>query len=386
MSSLDLLSKVTWVTWFSTVSASESLPVIDNTFVIVKEALSASDKVEENKDKLDLAPGVDFVSKNHHSYIWAVASIFDRTPSEYAFEWGRRISFNWESDFAAPQVSPENIKELLSRMPRSLIELSKLKNVNYHLFNGWAHLLPVPIFNEDWSFSWWADAISLWDFPRKKWKTYTVYGWVKWDNWWEFTPSPKESLEDDHPSRVLVWVSNWTTIFPTPIPSTVSQDREAIYLYQIHVLLHEFFHTIDYPRKKPQDRENILLEADWEQFTFQEWWEAFEELVLSWLEPECISSYADTYIDVLIKENKERELKEPDYTWFTRALAEQICETFVAYQLNIISNNSWWTDFRSHSFWNTKQLSEFIKWESPAANLKWILMDKLCRARVLKKD
>lgn len=375
----ELLSRLVWVK--PEVSSTTSLPIADSTFGHVSETLSIEDETERNKDKLDLAPNINFVSRNEHSYIVAIKEIFARIPSEQAFEWGKKLSFNWEKDSVQPQVSSENSKELLSRMPQSLIELSKLRDINYHLFGGWAHLLPVPIFNEDWSFSWRADAISAWDFPRKRWWSYIVYGWVNWGNWWEFKAETKESIEDDHPSRVLVWVSNWTTIFPTPIPLTVSSNKEAVYLYQIHVLLHEFFHTIDYPRRDPEIRSKILLEVDWGQFTFQDWWEAFEELILSWVEPECISSYADTYFDKL-----NEWYRKADHGKFTSALAEQICETFVAYQLNIISNNSWWTDFKWHSFWNAEQLSKYIRWESPAANLKWILMDKLCRAKVLKKD
>ena len=42
-------------------------------------------------------------------------------------------------------------------------------------------------------------------------------------------------------------------------------------------------------------------------------------------------------------------------------VAEQICETFVAYQLGIISNNKGWTNFRTESFGNVVQLKKFLK-------------------------
>lgn len=34
---------------------------------------------------------------------------------------------------------------------------------------------------------------------------------------------------------------------------------------------------------------------------------------------------------------------------------------------------------------NAGQLEKYLKGDAPAANLKWILMDKLCRAEVISK-
>lgn len=161
----------------------------------------------------------------------------------------------------------------------------------------------------------------------------------------------------------------------------MSKDKKAVYLYQIHVLLHEFFHTVDYPRRDPEERSKILLQVDGKQFTFQDWWLAFEELILSGIEPQCVSSYANTYFEDL-----NQKTKKSDYNKFTHALAEQICETFVAYQLWIISNDEGWTNFKIENFGNIVQLEKQLKDESKSANLKWILMDKLCRAMVIKQE
>jgi hypothetical protein len=178
----------------------------------------------------------------------------------------------------------------------------------------------------------------------------------------------------------LVGVSTGEKIYPTPIPISVSEDKRAVYLYQIHVFLHEFFHTIELLRRKPEEKSKILLEVDGQNFTFNDWWLAFEELILSGIEPQCVSSYANTYFDDL-----NQESKSADYDKFTIALAEQICETFVAYQFGIISNNEGWKNFKSESFGNIQQLKKFVKKESESANLKWVLMDKLCRSNIIPK-
>lgn len=187
--------------------------------------------------------------------------------------------------------------------------------------------------------------------------------------------------EQDHPSRILVGASSGDVIYPTPIPASVSENERAVFLYQVHVFLHEFFHTIDYPRRDPSVRGKVVLEVDGDQFTFQDWWEAFEQLLLSGAEPNPVSSYANVYSDSLNQETKSNDPRK-----FAQAVAEQICETFVAYQLGIISNDEGWTDFKAESFGNQKQYGKQILKTAPAANLKWVLMDKLCRARVIAQE
>ena len=310
-------------------------------------ALSPEEQIEKNKDKLDLKPNIDFVSRHIDLYEKAVDSILKREPNPSSVEWTNKIDFVGEKDIVEPQVSPEDCRQLLSRMPELLTQLSKLQTISY------LKVIPVPGYDDQGNFDdQKVQPVPAKDFPRP----------------------------NDHPTRILVGISDGKTIYPSPIPKTVSNDERATYLYQVHVLLHEFFHTIDYPRRDPKERSKILLEMDGSCFPYQDWWNAFEKLVLKGIEPVCVSSYANTYIDHLTSETKAK-----DFEKFTVALAEQICETFVAYQLNIISNDDGWTDFRNESFGNQKQQETFKKGKAPSANLKWVLMDKLCRARVIQQ-
>ena len=300
-----------------------------------------------------MKPNIDFVSAHHDKFEAGVKDLLDKPASAEAEKWTKGIKFTGTEDIVDPQIHPEQGRELLARMPESLRKMSLLKEVAYHTF-GEKRVIPVPGYDEEGNFDKkQVQLVSIDEFPRK----------------------------EDHQSRILVGVSTGTTIYPTPIPKTVSEDERAVYLYQLHVFLHEFFHTIDYKRRDPVEREKIVLEVDGQQFTYQYWWKAFEELILSAIEPMCVSSYANTYFDDL-----NQKTADEDYDKFTYALAEQICETFVAYMLNIISNDEGWTDFKGQSFGNIRQLKKFIKEESSAANLKWILMDKLCRAKVVKMD
>jgi hypothetical protein len=308
-------------------------------------ALSKEEQIEANKDKLDLKPNVDFVSKNVALYELGIKKILQASLAKEREERIDDIEFINLDKISYPQVSPEECQAILLWMPKVLLDLSRLKTVNYYY---WSHV-PVPEYDENG------------DFVACKWVVHVdEFPW------------------NEHPTRVLVGNSDGFNINPSAIPKTVSEDEVACYLYQVHVFLHEFFHTIEYNRTV-DEKSQIILETDWVQFSFQDWWQEFEDLILSWNEPKCVSSYANTYFNKI-----NIELKDKDNWAFTYALAENICETFVAYHLNIISNDDWWTDFKSESFWNVGQLSKFIKWEAESANQKWILMDKLCRASLVK--
>ena len=351
-----------------------------NTLEYQDQALNV-EQVERNKDKLDLKPNLDFVSRHQERFEEGLDAILKRAPTQEAREWVKRIEFSGTEDIVEPQVSPEDVREILSRMPEALIELSDLETVNYHLFGLGKHLLPIPGYDAQGNLDQSSvAAVEVKNFPRKKSKQCMTYRWRKdSSNKWKFTGENEVTEEDDHPSRLLVGVSNGKIIYPTPIPKSVSKDERAIFIYQIHLLLHEFFHTIDYLRRDPKIRANIVLGVDGQRFTFQDWWKDFEELILSKEEPACVSSYANTYANDLNRETAEKE-----YQKFTNALAEQVCESFVAYELGIISNDDRWTDFKSESFGNTAQKTKFQQNQATSANLKWFLMDKLCRAKVVK--
>lgn len=309
--------------------------------------------VERNKDKLDLRPNVSFVSTHIGRYEEGLASIFRRVPSDKAKQWAEGLKINESAgEIINPQLNPGLARAILSRMPQALIDASTLETIDYTVFGQGSDRIPVPGFDEQGKLDQKKiQLVPLQEFPRA----------------------------GDHPGRVLVGISNGVTIYPTAIPESVSHHPRAIFLYQAHVMLHEFFHTVEMLRRAPEHRRELKFEVDSKEFTFEEWWDAFDALMLSGEEPDAVSRYAGTYTDTLTQ-----QVKDEDPVKYTKGLAEQICETFVAYQLGIISNDKGWTDFRSESFGNVKMEQKFVEGTSKAANKKWLLMDKLCRSSLLQ--
>jgi hypothetical protein len=305
-------------------------------------------EIEAKKDKFDLKPCIDFVSQHKSIYEKNILKLQQLNVSVISPE----VDFIGEEKIIAPQLYSSECLDLLRRMPPILSTLTKLKQISYITF-GNEHVIPIPGFDKEGNFdACKVELVNYNEFPR----------------------------ENDHPSRVLVGVSNGETIYPTPIPFSVSADQQAISYYQIHVFLHEFFHTIGYPARKDNERANIILYDHYSgnAFSFQQWWEDFERLILSRREPEFISNYASNYADRL-----NQKVKESDPISFEIALSEQICETFVAYMLNIVPNRRGWTDFRLEDFGNYSQLEKFNLGNSVSANEKYLLMSRLLESRLV---
>ena len=292
---------------------------------------------------MDLRPAVEFIESNLNLFQKGVENIRKREPSEFARAWGHRLKFprhemitkSEPKVVTGPHIGPDEVRELLMRMPEALLALSRLEKFSYE----YADEVMVPRFDE---------------------KTGAVVGLVKpWPKLKNFKPK-----EEDE-TRIAVGYTVYTaeTIYMTALPKMVYQDEAVARLYQTHVALHEFFHTTEFPifRDEASREKDVTLEADGKEFTFREWWNEIEELVLSRRE-KSVSRYAATYEKALNHTTKRTQPAE-----FLTAIEEQIAEAFVAYQLDIISNEEKWTDFKE------------------ARPEMWQLMDRLCRAKLISK-
>ena len=323
-------------------------------------------RIETNKDALDMVPAMNFVQINSAFYKQGLENLTNPSAQKLGIEFARRIKITWYpegTDFRG-QITPKEVKSLLSWMPESLRELSHLRDINYD-YKSAGYRIHVPIFHPDGTFARIADAVKPEDFPRQKDITYWVFWWINKDDGWNYEESSKETKISDHPTRLLVGISNGSTIFPSALPISLWTE-EDIKSYQTGVFLHEFFHTIDYPNRNIEARSAIKLQAqDGSEFTFQDWWKEWEELLIKEGWSSKISYYAGTYSYLLNSGSKNT-----NYSEFTSAVAEQICETFVAYMLNIQTNPDGWTDFR----------------DTKSQSAKYGLMDKLCTANVIQKS
>ncbi len=299
--------------------------------------------IEANQNKLDLRPNLAFVEKHLDQYKAGIAKILNRPADPKAIQWADAVQITGSTQ--STQLSAEQIRSFLSRMPSSLRELSHLKEVAIQDF------ILVPGFDEHGNF----DSSKVTTATAQEFPT-----------------------EGEHPSRILVGWSDGQAIRPTIIPDSVSSSPGAIWIYQAHVFLHEFFHTIEFPRRTESARSAVSLALDGIQFTFQDWWQDFEQTVLNGQEPEPVSMYAATRQNLL---NQESKLQDPQN--YLRALAEQVCESFVAHQLGIISNSAGWTDFRAASLGNKHWANLYDEYMVESANQKWGLMERLCRAAVI---
>lgn len=296
----------------------------------------SEDQIEQNKDKTNLGVEVDFVGANYDRYRTAWEAFTSSQPeSAEVSDWADRIDFGEKVNFCDSQLSPTECRQILSRMPSILVSLSKLKEVES------LSLVPVPKFDEEGN-------LDLTDGP----------------DWTDVGEFPKEN---QHPERVLIGMSTGSKIFQTPIPESVSTDAEARKMYQRHVFAHEFFHTVDYPLRVKGNRETTeanrqviqFIATDGQLFTFQDWWSNFEHLMCKkGITPPSI--YASSYDSSL-----NSETRDADYDTFQTAVAEQVCESFVAYYLNILPNEEGYDDFKS------------------AKPELWALIDELVNAQIL---
>ncbi len=160
----------------------------------------------------------------------------------------------------------------------------------------------------------------------------------------EFVRKP----QDYHPQRLLIGVTaqDGQTIFPTAIPSTVSTNPQAIRLYQLHVMLHEFFHTIELTRRDDEKSAAIVINRATGR-TFADWARDY----LRSLEEEKIltSEYSAVYADRLF-DGQGNIL--PDVTPYDVPVREDMAEAWVASHFDIISNPHGYTSFSNYAFGN----------------------------------
>ncbi|EKD47876.1 MAG: hypothetical protein ACD_65C00237G0001 [uncultured bacterium] len=264
------------------------------------------DQAETRKDRYDLRPALEFVAGNLPQYKAGLTGILARPVDPASAEKiGKVECFDYENlsdSQKARQVFPEMVRSILERMPAVLVALSKLQVVVYR------NQVLVPRFDENG---------DMQGVPR----------WISEDTFLQEVEAGQL-----HPSRVIVGVSDGAEIIlPTSIPKTVSEDDTAVFMYQVHVLLHEFFHSVEMNfRNNPAEMFATRLESGGFTFTFKDWLDDFGRLVLAeGFEP--ISRYSATCKDMLTPEIKGR-----DPVAFRRALMEEICETFVASQLGLV--------------------------------------------------
>jgi hypothetical protein len=282
--------------------------------------------IENNKDKLNLRKELQFIEQHKIHYGAAITNLWYKQEVASSVDKALKIEFENEEKIILPQVNKKDIIALLSVMPSIISDLSSLVSVNY------ITAVIVPKFDKNGNFSGEIEGVRYHDFPRKQ----------------------------DHPSRILVGISNGHVIYPSPIPLTVSKDKRAIFHYQVHVFLQEYFHTV-LNGLDSLDNKGKNLKIFGKDYKIHELFNEFKELYIK-ERNNFVSMYAESYSQLL---NKYEAEKNPDK--FNHALREQMCESFVGYMLNITPN------YQGNSDFKTSYLNEW----------RWI--NKICKSKIIIK-
>jgi hypothetical protein len=225
------------------------------------------------------------------------------------------------------QIEPEFARKLIAHLPEGLQRISNLSEVNYE----WQHNIATPKFDDSGKFSG-ATLPSIEEFNKG----------------------------DYHKTRVL-------TGYTSPDGTAI----KAIRLYQAHVLIHEFFHTVEVVLRSEETAKKLQLS---EGRTFADWAQDFLESLKT--ETQHTSNYAGVYHeDIYDEKEKIRSSVTPhDY-----AVREQMAEAFVAYLLDIISNPDGYTSFETETFGNPKPAEELSK--HGGQSKRYGLMKELCNSK-----
>lgn len=270
--------------------------------------MKTDEEIQKYKDTFDLAPVFAFIARHDDVYKRSLAELMLRDP-ERDSKFVRRLVFIDSEQLAGESghLTMYDIQAILCRMPATLRALSELQAVDF----SHAEEVVVPIFDEEGNWKR-AEYVATADFPRA----------------------------NDHPSRILIGRYDSKTIYVTDLPQGITMVHRNRTFYQLHVLLHEFFHSIESRRGDPTAWGRVKLMFEGKEFGLQNWWEEWEDLFLQ-KKVRFPSRYAASYADWLTSEVRQNEPEK-----FNRALAEQMCESFVGYMFGIVPN-----DQDNASFW-----------------------------------
>ena len=304
------------------------------------EAVTHAEIIEKRKERMNMRPNLEFIESNKPQYAANVERYLGGDISEFSRQWAESVHTKNVTNDETLQIEPDFARSLLAHLPEGLQRISHLETIDYE----WQQKVAVPQFDEKGIFSG-AQLPSIDEFKS----------------------------EDYHRTRVLTGYTkpDGTEIKPTHIPSEVSDDPEAIRLYQAHVLLHEFFHTIEVILRDEESAKKLQLNPG---RTFADWATDFLESLK--VEKQHTSNYAGVYHEAIYDEegNVHSTVTAHDY-----AIREQMAESFVAYLLDIISNSEGYTSFKSQSFGNTSPEQELLS--HGGQSKRYGLMKELCNSQ-----
>ncbi len=309
-------------------------------------------EIEPNKDRMDLKPNLQYVERNLPKYEEALRRFLSKPFPPENYVWISGIDVRNVVDDFTLQLPPNTALDILSHLPTEMLRISSLRALDYQ----YQRFIPIPNFNEEG----FLDAKC----PCRRVVSADIF--------------PHDEEEDGthiehHPTRILIGNTHQGVIFPSFLPKTVSENRRAVEFYQIHVLLHEFFHTIVAPFRSEESAKRLVLHfQDGKSMTYADWRKAFIDSMLH-REPVFPSNYASTYADQI----------HPEADRSSIAVEEQLCETFAAYILGRAPGNVEYDDFTTFHFGNEHPEEQLIK---GYGSIRHELMDRFFHATFESKS
>lgn len=305
------------------------------------ETVSHDEIVEERKERMNMRPNLEFIEKNKSQYVANVERYLGGGIPDFSRQWASSVNITNAIEDQTLQLEMAFARSLLAHIPEGIQRVSHLETLDYE----WQQKVAVPKFDEDGIFSG-VQLLSIDEFKSG----------------------------GHHRTRVLTGYTkpDGSEIKPTHIPSEVSADPEAIRLYQAHVLLHEFFHTVEVTLRSEESANQLQLSPG---RTFADWARDFLDSLKK--EQQHTSYYSGVYHDA-IYDGQGKML--PKVTPHDYAVREQMAEAFVAYLLDIISNSEGYTSFQNQSFGNTQPQKELT--EHGGQSKRYGLMKELCDSQL----
>ncbi len=280
------------------------------------ERTAAREALEEKKDRTNLKRELDFVGNHREAYRAHAEKFFEKPeyPESRAFCEGLTFP-NYDAEKA--QISPDEIKSIIARIPPHIVARSSLKEIDY----SWQDSLPVPAF----------DAEGNLDFSKI-----------------EILTKEEFAASKHHKERALIGYTSSSTdtneagkteystlIRPTHIPEGVSNDPELVQYYQMHVMMHEFFHTVEMPLRSQEAAKEWVINKMTGR-TFADWVQDYTKAVADEKIPS--SHYASVYADDIFQGGKEP-------VPYSYPVVEWMCEDWVGTVFGVVPNSAGDTDF-----------------------------------------
>ncbi len=281
-------------------------------------AVPNPEEVEARKELLNLKPALDFVRDHRNVFRSHVEKFFAQPEYPESKKFADELGFE-NYDQAIAQISPDEIRAILSRVPPHLIARSTLAAVDF----SWQNVVPVPVFDERGKINPLIDPIPL-----------TEEAFV---------------LSNHHPQRIMTGVTErwpykndegkevwFSVIKPTNIPGTVSHDPDAIHGYHISVFLHEFFHSVESSFRDLDTASSWVINKATGR-TFADWKEDYAKACQEERTPS--SFYSNVYTEEIFG--------SPDgaVDAYSYPIREWMCEDFAGTMLGILPNAEGKTDF-----------------------------------------